>query len=294
MHKKRLQLFLLFSIGFLTYSCTILQWRESDAEIYERFANLPVDSKIDYYVNDSLNLKIRSQHITKPTNKINIIFFHGSPSSLSAWNKYLLDTTRSKKANLIAIDRPGYGYSKFGKELPEIEPQAIAMSKLIEYYNLENVITIGSSYGGPLAARVAVLNKRVKGAILISPAIDPHQEKKIWASRFTQWWLTRWLVPTGYRVAGDEKTIHANEMAKIEANWHTLTIPVLHIHGAIDDLVPYTNVEYTKEKFPNIEIITIPNAGHEIAWAKPQLILPHIYKMIEKMNTLSNTTYKLK
>jgi len=168
------------------------------------------------------------------------------------------------------------------------------MSKLIEYYNLENVITIGSSYGGPLAARVAVLNKRVKGAILISPAIDPHQEKKIWASRFTQWWLTRWLVPTGYRVAGDEKTIHANEMAKIEANWHTLTIPVLHIHGAIDDLVPYTNVEYTKEKFPNIEIITIPNAGHEIAWAKPQLILPHIYKMIEKMNTLSNTTYKLK
>ncbi len=269
-------LFLIFSIN----SCTVLQWRESDIEITKRFNDYNIPTKIDYIKIDSLNLKIRTQHITNTENEINILFFHGSPSSLSAWNGYLKDSLLLSKANIHAVDRPGYGYSNFGKELPEINPQAEAMNNLIEHYQLKNVITVGSSYGGPLAARVAVINKNVKGVIMISPAIDPNQEKDVWGSRLTQWWLTRWLVPRGYRVAGDEKTIHASEMAKIDNDWNRVKIPVMHIHGDVDDLVPYTNINYTKEKFSSIEIITIPQKGHEIAWAHPEIILPHIYKMI--------------
>ena len=142
----------------ITFSCKVLQWRESDKEIYERFKTANLNTTIKYFELDSLDLKIRSQHITDAKSKINLVFLHGSPSSLSAWNKYLLDIALVKKVNIHAVDRPGYGYSKFGKELPEIEPQALAMSKLLDHYHLENVITIGASYGGPLAARVAALN----------------------------------------------------------------------------------------------------------------------------------------
>ncbi len=266
-------------------SCTVLQWRDSDEEIKTAFQDLEIPTKITYFEIDSLNLKIRTQHIESNNNKINLLFLHGSPSSLSAWNGYLKDTTLLKQANVHAVDRPGYGYSNFGKELPEIEPQATAISKLINHYKLENVITIGASYGGPLAARVAAINNKIKGVIMISPAIDPNQEKAIWGSKFTQYKLTRWLVPRGYRVAGDEKTIHAAEMAKIDDQWNKVTVPVIHIHGDADDLVPYTNIEYTQEKFPNIEIITTPNTGHEISWARPELIKPSIYKMIETIQT---------
>ncbi len=266
-------------------SCTVLQWRDSDEEIKTAFQDLEIPTKITYFEIDSLNLKIRTQHIESNNNKINLLFLHGSPSSLSAWDGYLKDTTLLKQANVHAVDRPGYGYSNFGKELPEIEPQATAISKLINHYKLENVITIGASYGGPLAARVAVINHKVKGVIMISPAIDPNQEKAIWGSKFTQYKLTRWLVPRGYRVAGDEKTIHAAEMAKIDDQWNKVTVPVIHIHGNADDLVPYTNIEYTQEKFPNIEIVTTPNTGHEISWARPELIKPSIYKMIETIQT---------
>ncbi len=277
--KISVSLLLLSSIN----ACTVLQWRENDAEITKRFNDYNIPTKIDYFEIDSLNLKIRSQHIINSNSHINIIFLHGSPSSLSAWNGYLKDSLLISKANLHAIDRPGYGYSNFGKELPEITPQAEAMSRLINHYKLKNVITIGSSYGGPLAARVAAINKNVKGTIMVSPAIDPNQEKDIWGSRLTQWWLTRWLVPRGYRVAGDEKTIHAQEMAKIDHEWNRVKTPVIHIHGDADDLVPYTNINYSKEKFSSLEIVTIPQKGHEIAWAHPELILPYIYKMLNQI-----------
>ncbi len=145
----------------------MLQWRENDKEIAERFNDYQIQTSIDYFEIDSLNLKIRTQHITNSQSELNIVFFHGSPSSLSTWNGYLKDSLLISKANLHAVDRPGYGYSNFGKELPEITPQAEAMSRLIDHYKLKNVISIGASYGGPLAARVAVINKNVKGVIMV-------------------------------------------------------------------------------------------------------------------------------
>lgn len=265
-------------------SCTVLQWRSSDKEIQSYFSSKHIDTKISYFKIDSLSQNIRVQHIEKPNNDVSLIFFHGSPSSLSAWNGYLTDTLLIKKANMYAVDRPGYGYSNFGDQVTSINKQARIMSALISNYNLKNVIAIGSSYGGPLAAKVAAENHAVKGVIMISPAIDSNQEKKIWASRLTQWWITRWLVPTSYRVAGDEKTVHARELATIEPDWKNVNVPVIHIHGNMDKIVPYSNINYTQNTFKTIRIITIPNTGHEIAWARPDLIQPYILELIKKIN----------
>jgi len=283
-----------FGIIMLTSSCTVLQWRASDNEILEKFNTLNIATEISYLKVDSLDLKIRVQQISSEENRINVVFFHGSPSSLSAWDKYLTDTTLAKKANLIAIDRPGYGYSNFGDEMVSIDQQAQLMSNLINVYNLKNIIAVGSSYGGPLAARLAILNKKVKAVIMISPAIDPEVEKKIWGSRLTQWWTTRWLVPTGYRVAGDEKTVHARELALLKNDWKTLDIPVVHIHGDIDDIVPYENIAFSQANFKDITIITTPNTGHEIAWAKPHLIIPHLTERIDSLEKTVKTQNAIK
>ena len=261
----------------------LLQWRSSDKEIYKTFNSLKIPTEISYFKIDSLDFSIRVQHIKQPDNTLNIVFFHGSPSSLSAWDSYLKDTSLINKANLYAIDRPGYGYSNFGDEITSIKQQARIMNALINHYNLENVITVGSSYGGPLAARLAVINNNIKGVLMISPAIDPDQEKHVNGQMFTQYWLIRWLVPTGYRVAGDEKVTHANELALIDKDWNKIEIPVLHIHGDNDNLVPYGNIHYTKQQFKNIEIITTPDTGHEIAWARSELIKPYLVKLINRI-----------
>lgn len=272
-------LMILFCCG----SCTRLQWRASDAEIQQKFTTLNIATDITYFEVDSLNLKIRIQHVRKGAKDVNLLFFHGSPSSLSAWNKYLIDSTLRASTHMHAVDRPGYGYSGFGNEMTSIDQQAKLMSNLINAYQMENVIAIGSSYGGPLAARLAILNPNIKGVVMISPAIDPKQEKKIWASRLTQWWITRWMVPTGYRVAGDEKTVHARELSLLEDDWPRVKVPVLHIHGDEDDIVPYGNVNYTPHQFPDINVITTPGTGHEIAWSRADLIIPHLLELIEKV-----------
>ncbi len=278
-----LQFFSLLLVGAMNVSCTVLQWRSSDTEITEHFNSLEIPTRISYFEVDSLKLNIRIQHIEKSENTIDLVFFHGSPSSLSAWNGYLTDTLLAQKANMHAVDRPGYGYSNFGKAMPSIQQQAQLMSALIHSNDFRNVILIGSSYGGPLVAEIAALNQNIKAIVMISPAIDPEQEKKIWASRLTQWWATRWLVPTGYRVAGDEKTVHAQELALLEKDWSNVNIPIIHIHGDQDDIVPYGNVDYTAKAFPNITIITTPDTGHEIAWKRPELIKPHLYRLLDQL-----------
>ena len=168
----------LFIVWSLT-SCSVLQWRATDQEIYAAFAARGVSTEISYFDVDSLNLTMRIQEVTSNDTGINLVFFHGSPSSLSAWDGYLRDTLLISKARAYAIDRPGYGYSNFGEAMTSIDQQAQIMSAILDDKNLENVISIGSSYGGPIAARLAVLNSRVKGVIMISPAIDPNNEKKI-------------------------------------------------------------------------------------------------------------------
>jgi pimeloyl-ACP methyl ester carboxylesterase len=264
-------------------SCTVLQWRSSDEEITTAFAKAKIPTNISYIAIDSLDLNVRVQSIPLQDATINLLFLHGSPSSLSAWNGYLKDSTLYSQVAMHAVDRPGYGYSNFGDELVSIDTQGKVISHIINEQGLKNVITIGSSYGGPLAARVAIENENVKGVIMISPAIDPENEQRIWQSSFTQFWLTRWLVPTGYRVAGDEKTTHAQELASIENDWSKVSVPVMHIHGDKDELVPYINVDYSQKVFSDIEIITTPETGHEIAWARPHLIKPYIFEMIRKI-----------
>ena len=249
---KKIVFFILLVITLQGFSsCTILQWRNSDEKINMQFLKANIPSEISYFNIDSLTLKIRTQTVKSDTSKLNIVFLHGSPSSLSAWNAYLLNDSLRQHANLIAVDRPGYGYSNFGNEMTSLETQIEVMSALVDHYKLKNVIVVGSSYGGPLAAGVAAANKNIKGVMMISPAIDPNQEKHVKGVKWTQFWLTAWMVPTGYRVAGDEKTVHAAELAKIEPLWKDIALPIVHIHGDKDELVPYTNVNYTKKMFSN-------------------------------------------
>lgn len=238
---------------------------------------------ISYIHIDSLDLNIRVQSVTQGVENYNLLFLHGSPSSLTAWQAYLKDSLLHGTVNLHAVDRPGYGYSNFGKQMTAIDTQTKVISEVIDQLNLENVIAVGTSYGGPVAARLPIENNQIKAVVMVSPAIDPDHEKRVWQSDFTQWWLTRWLVPTGYRVAGDEKTVHAQELASIQNDWSKVNVPVMHIHGDRDELVPYINVVYSKAVFSNVEVITIPNLGHEIAWKRPDLVIPYLLEMVERL-----------
>ncbi len=265
------------------FSCTHLQFRKNDEETAALFKVLNVPTDISYQYVSAEDYKIRIQKVASTEDsRLNILFIHGSPSSISDYKSYLSNATLRKRANMYAIDRPGYGYSNFAKALPGINDQAVLINKVINKLDLQNLIVVGSSYGGPIAARLAVLNKNVIGIILLSPAIDPKNEKEIWGSRLTQWWITRWLVPTSYRIAGDEKTIHAEELAKLEYDWKKVTVPVLHLHGDADETVPFINTEYTKKVFSNIKVKVFEGYDHDLTGNFPELVIPVIEEYIDE------------
>ncbi len=274
--------FLLLGLLILS-SCKSLQYRLPDDAIHSAFAKADLPTTISYIHIDSLDLNIRVQSVTQGVENYNLVFLHGSPSSLTAWQAYLKDSILYGKVNLYAVDRPGYGFSNFGKQMTSIDTQTKVISEVINQLNLENVIAVGTSYGGPVAARLPIENNQIKAVVMVSPAIDPDNEKRVWQSDFTQWWLTRWLVPTGYRVAGDEKTVHAQELMSIEKDWSQVNVPVLHIHGDRDELVPFINVAYSQSVFSNVEVVTISGLGHEIAWARPELVIPYLLEMVERL-----------
>ena len=112
MFAKKLLRFLKFSFLILIVlyalaSCTVLQWRASDTEIKTKFKELNIPTQISYFMVDSLDLKIRLQQVGTNPNNLNLILFHGSPSSLSAWDGYLTDTSL---LSLIHISEPTRPY----------------------------------------------------------------------------------------------------------------------------------------------------------------------------------------
>jgi len=280
---SKLFIIIISILSVINSSCTALQHRYSDKKIKSKFERLDPPISISYFKFDSLTTKIRVQSMISDHSKVNLVFLHGSPRSLSDWDGYLGNPSLAKIASMYAIDRPGYGYSDFGKSEPSIDAQSKIISAFIHIKKLDNVIIVGASYGGTIAARVGVINPKVIGVVMISPALDPIKEKDIWASRFTQWKLTRWFVPRGYRAAGDEKTFHAKELTLIEKDWGQLKVPVLHIHGDDDNLVPYENTEYSKMHFPDVKIITIPEKGHEITWKTIDLQIPRLLEFISQL-----------
>ena len=53
-----------------------------------------------------------------------IVFVHGSPGALNAYEDYFSDVDFLKYADMISVDRPGFGYSDFGKSESSLMIQA--------------------------------------------------------------------------------------------------------------------------------------------------------------------------
>ena len=97
-----------------------------------------------------------------------IVFVHGSPGSSDAYTSYLADTALHKVADLLAIDRPGFGYtSGFGRAEGSLERQAAAIEAIVQRLGSgKKIVLVGHSLGGPVIARYAMAAdcaKRVYG-----------------------------------------------------------------------------------------------------------------------------------
>jgi len=242
------------------------------------------EAHIDTMKYDGRTLRYMSLHRndTFPT----VFFLHGSPSSLSVYNTYYGDTDLASWANIIAADRPGYGYSGLGRSETSVRRQAEKMWRILEKENLPSPLyIIGSSYGGTVAAKMAMLYpERVDGMVLISASLAPGKERIYPISYLIQHAPFRWLMPRMIQVANDEKLTHYDALNEMLPYWERIIAPVVLIYGTADNLIYPENANFAIRNLVNsvfVEEFPLEGEGHFLQIKYKDMILSRLRTMID-------------
>jgi dipeptidyl aminopeptidase/acylaminoacyl peptidase len=176
MHKNVFYFLLYVFLGIGLFAC--IKFRRNDAEYQKIFKDQQIPYQITRY--QALNREIRYIQVgqdTLPT----LFFIHGSPSSSSVFMPYYQDSLMRQTFNMIGVDRPGYGYSGFGQAEQSIEKQVFMVKTILENPRLKRpIILLGTSYGGPIAAKLAMdYPDLVDGIVWVSPALGPRFRKNL-------------------------------------------------------------------------------------------------------------------
>lgn len=279
--KKRLLIPLVFTLLLAgTNSCMSL--RMDDKAVVKSFKKSQLTAKIYHTKFQGKTMRyIASKPIDAqlPT----LFFIHGAPGSATNFLKYMQDSVLNSEANLIAVDRLGYGFSDFGQAETAITAQAESILNILSKNQLHHVILVGWSYGGTIAAKMVMLHpEMVKHVVLIAPAISPKDEKYFALGKLADWKLTRWMVPKVFKVAEAEKLSHVKELEFMLPDWSKIKTPITYYHGDNDHIVPYENANFIKREMSAdyLNLITIKGGSHFIAFKNFDLIKAELLRML--------------
>ncbi|MEP7232419.1 MAG: alpha/beta hydrolase [Ginsengibacter sp.] len=197
-----------------------------------------------------------------------LVFIHGSPNFWGEFKDYLKDTGLLHRYHMIAIDRPGSGYSDFG-DAEHMNKQAEIISPLLKKLkNNKPMFLAGQSLGGPMVVELTYNNPGlIDGMILLAGAVDPKEEKsEIWRYLLARTPL-RYLVPASLRPSNDELMYFKKDILEVPHMLSKITCRVFILHGNLDSRVPYGNALYARATLVNaksVEMITLQGADHFI------------------------------
>lgn len=233
-----------------------------------------------------------------------IFLMHGFGANTFSFRE--LTQPLSELGEVIAYDRPGFGLSERPTSWEGENPygsvgQDLILDELIERFaSGRDVILVGHSAGGTLAAQYAIDNKdAVKGLILISPAILSTGGSPAWLNwiysipqldhlgpllvssiassgmdLLNESWFNPALitedVKAGYRepldVIGWEEGFwefnRAPRSFDIKDRLDEITIPTLLITGDTDTVVATKDTEALATMIQNSVLFVIPQSGH--------------------------------
>ena len=268
---------------FLAY---YVQFRDTDSELGKFFAEKRVPASIGYY--NSHNRRLRYLVAGDTGAKAAVLFIHGAPSSMSYFKNYLSSDTLLQQASMLAIDRPGYGYSGFGKPEPSISLQAAMIRPLLDSLRRARhpLIVVGVSYGTSVACRLAMdYPQLVDALVLIAPALAPGEERVYSIAYFIEHPWVKWLIPSMFVSANAEKLHHRQELEKMLPYWKNIRVPVSYMQGENDHLIYTSNALFAKNQLvhaPCLDVTMIPNRGHLIAFSEKDRITRLIREMVEQ------------
>ncbi len=178
--KKHMRKILLYPIALLSIwiflaQCMIMKERWSDKKAYSVFKSKQVPLQMhDTVINDSHLHYAVSGNDSLPT----LVFVHGSPGTWMHYMKFMWDSSLRKKFRIIAIDRPGFGYSSFGKAMHLQQQSNMILPVLKKLKTNKPMFLVGHSMGAPVSVKMAADNPTLfKTIVIVAGALDISQEK---------------------------------------------------------------------------------------------------------------------
>jgi len=277
--KKRYAAFiLLFTYFVLCQSCMKMRFSDTQTKKYFEKANTTFEDKTIIFGKHTVHY-IETGDNQKPT----LLFIHGSPGSWNAFKEYLADSLLLKKYRMIAIDRPGFGYSDFNVA-QNLSVQSQRISEFIKSIdNKKQVILVGHSLGGPVVAKLAVDHPDWYSRIVIlAGSVDPKAENPEKWRKVIKTIPIRYLIPGALRPSNDELWWLKQDLIDLEPELKKISCDVTIIHGTKDVLVPYRNVAFMTKSFINaksLDTIIIEKADHFIPWSHYEIVRDALLNM---------------
>jgi pimeloyl-ACP methyl ester carboxylesterase len=127
-----------------------------------------------------------------------VILLHGMIGSAEDWETVV--PLLEPRYRVIAVDRPGHGYSDTPHETNNVAFNARMVRGLISALDLKDVVVVGHSYGGSVALQLAAEPPAVlRGVVLVAPGaypdFPPGVLERLIAAPIVGRGITRLLIP---------------------------------------------------------------------------------------------------
>ena len=267
-----------------------MQFRMSKQEINQYFKNKTHKGTLHQYTFD--HQKINYLVVGNDQLPL-VIFVHGSPGSLSAFIDFMADSILLERAQLISVDRPGFGESNFGYGEKSLKRQAQVLKPILEKYKSGRpIFLVGLSLGGPVIARMAMdYPELIDGLIIVAGSIDPDLEpNETWFRAPLATPFLRWILPRSFRASNQEIYHLKPELQEMLPLWAKVKIRTIVIQGKKDVLVDPGNADFAKKMLTNapVELVLVDDMNHFVPWSNPELIRAAVLKLIDESSVKSS------
>ena len=229
-----------------------------------------------------------------------ILLIHGFISSTLIWDEVFLPLAAAG-FRVVAPDLPGYGYSDKPRSAEyTIESQARAVIGLMDRLGIEKAALVGASYGGAIAAAIALDHPERVSRLVLVGAVSSDEPKKKLLLRMVRLPLvgdivtplflgSRWFVRKRMedvyrrlRIPVDEHKVAARHhslaaadsqraMIRTVRRWsanrifrdaHLIRQPTMLMWGEDDVHIPLAEGFRLRDEMPNARLVVFRDCGH--------------------------------
>jgi pimeloyl-ACP methyl ester carboxylesterase len=260
-------LFSILILWIILAQCFVFKNRLSDSKAKSLFQSKHVNVRIY----DTL-IKDRHMHyaVTGNDSLPTLVFIHGSPGSWTNYRAFMWDSSLLQKYRIVSIDRPGFGYSDFGRAIRLKDQCQLIMPIIEKFSNGKALYLCGHSMGAPVALQLAASNPQlVSHLILVGAALDVKLEEKETWRRVMGVKPLYYALPGAFGPSNTELLYLKTDLIDLQKEFEKVRARVKFIHGDKDNRVPIENIAYGKKMLINaahISCDTLFGAGHMIPW----------------------------